>query len=155
MKNLSSLLLLFALFLSSCNDDDTQIDLPAAIQSYLDNNYPDAEIEESEIGVDCDGTAIIEVEVEENDDEEIELVFSASEEVLLYSETEIRSEDLPAAVSSSVATNYPDYSTEEADQLNMADGSTQYEVEIKNGSSKLEVTFGADGEVLCEEEDGN
>lgn len=137
-------------FATKCEDDDgPTVPLPAAIQTYLDTHYPGAEIEESEIDTLCTGTAVYEVEIEVSDDHEIELTFD-SEGNLLFTETEIKISDLPAAVSAGVSANYADYTIEEASKLDLGIGGSQYEVELKKGSSHLEVLFDADGTKICE-----
>ena len=158
MKNLFLLLCtlgLLTLGLFSCNhddDDDALITLPATIENYLTDNYPDYSVDESEEETLCDGTVVYEVELENDNDDELELTFDL-EGNLLFSETEIDNSELPAAINNSISTNYADYQTEEAERLDMADGTTRYEVELENGDSELEVLFEADGTVICEEED--
>ena len=138
--------------ISSCDDEDPMIDLPTIVDNYLNTNYPDYEVDESELETDCKGAEVYEVELEGPGDDEIELTFD-SEGNFLYAETEIGIDELPAAVSSSISSNYPDYSIEEAEQLDMFDDTVRYEVELKSGSSTLEVIFAADGTVICEQED--
>lgn len=157
MKN--SVIFLFALitmsiFVTSCDDDDHQsmVDLPAKISTYLSDNYPDYTIDEAEQDVLCDGTEVYEVEIENASDNELELTFD-TEGNLLFTETEIDTANLPSDVSSSIATNYPDYTIDEAEQLDMFDDTIRYEVEIENGTSTLNVLMEADGTVICEEED--
>lgn len=156
MKKITLLFILPLVMLvgfTNCGDDDDQlIDLPTTINDYLAANYPDYSIDESEEGTLCDGTIVYEVELEDSNDNEIELTFN-TEGSLLFSETEIENSELPSAVTSSISTNYPDYSTDEAERIDMADGSTRYEVELENGDSELDVLFEADGTVICEETD--
>lgn len=156
MKNVWKRLPLFfaaALIFTACDDEDQQVvDLPATIQAYVDANYAGAEIEESEQDTLCDGTPVYEVEVEINDDEDIELTFD-NEGNLLFTESDIATADLPAAVTSSINANYAGYTTDDAEALAMADGSTRYEVELESGNTTLEVLFAADGTVICEEVD--
>lgn len=130
------------------------VDLPQSVQDYISSNYPDYSIDESEMDTSCTGTTIYEVEIEGSNDDELELTFD-SEGTFLYSESEIESSELPSAVTTSISNNYSSYSTEEAERLDMADGSLQYEAELKDGSTTLEVLFDADGTVICEEEDND
>jgi len=139
---------------TSCDDDDAQINLPTIINDYLAANYPDYSIDESEEETLCDGTVVYEVELENSNDDEIELTFD-TEGSLLFSESEIGTSDLPSAVTNSLATNYADYSIEEAERLDMYDDTKRYEVEIKNGNSTLEVLLESDGTVVCEQEDND
>lgn len=139
---------------TKCQDDEGHtVPLPASIQNYLKANYPNAEIEESEIDTLCTGTAVYEVEVEVSDDNEVDLTFD-TEGNLLFTESEIKVGELPAAVTASIAANFAGYSTAEAEKLSMADGSVRYETELKkNGQPTLEVLFAADGTVICQEEE--
>lgn len=155
MKNLIyPLITLSALFLIfSCgDDDDSMVDLPTTIENYLTSNYSDYEVDESAMEKDCNGNDVYEVEIENSDDDELELTFD-SEGNLIYTETEINLSDLPTEVNSSISSNYSTYSADEAERLNMADGSIRYEVELEGTDPELEVIFEADGTVVCEEED--
>jgi len=126
--------------------------LPTSIADYINTNYPNYTIEDMDNDIDCDGTSIIEVELE-NGNDEIELVFD-TENNLLYIATEIRTSNLPTAVTDSIAANFPNYFLDdEADELTMADGSTRYEVELEDSQNDLEVLFAADGTLICQEVD--
>jgi len=134
---------------SGCEDDESLIALPDAITNYITTNYSSYTIEESELEVICDSTDVYEVEIEDGRDE-IELVFD-TEGNFLYSEIEIRDNDLPTAVTGSITANFVGYTLDdEAEQMNMADGSVQYEVELESNTEDLEVIFAADGTVLCQ-----
>lgn len=133
-----------------CDDEGQTIKLPATVQTYLDTNYPKAEIEESEQEKLCTGATIYEVKLEVEEDKTKDLTFSA-EGVLLFTESEIDASALPAAVTASVTANYPSHTIAEAEVLDMADGSKQYEVELKNGTQTSDVLFLADGTKVCEE----
>jgi len=153
MKNLRLFLLPMAamLFLATkCDDDESTIPLPPAIQNYLNTNYPGAEIEASEMDTLCTGAAVYEVELEISDDNEIELAFD-TESNLLFTETDIASDGWPAGVAVSVSANYAGYAIAEAAKLELSSGGNQYEVELKKGASQLEVLFAADGTKICEE----
>ena len=151
---LSVSLFTMTLLFTNCgdDDDDTLIDLPTIITDYLSSNYPDYTIDESEQDTLCDGTVVYEVEIENSNDDELELTFDI-EGNLLFTETEIETTDLPSDVSASIATNYADYSIDDAEQLNMFDNTLRFEVEIENGNTTLSVLMEADGTVVCEEED--
>ena len=126
--------------------------LPTSIADYINTNYPNYTIEDMDNDIDCDGTSIIEVELE-NGNDEIELVFD-TENNLLYIATEIRTSNLPTAVTDSIAANFPNnFLDDEADELTMADGSTRYEVELEGSQNDLEVLFAADGTLICQEVD--
>ncbi len=155
MKLLAFPIAILLLALASCDDDEgQQVDLPVSIKNYLSANHPNAEIEESEQGTLCTGVSVYEVELEVADDEEIDLTFDVDGN-LLFTESEISVSEIPAAVSTSIANNYAGYSVKEAERLDLANDTAQYEIELKNGSTTLEVLFDASGEVICEEQDND
>ena len=134
---------------SGCEDDDSLITLPDGVLNYISANYPSYTIDESEQELACDNTTVYEVELEDGSNE-IELTFD-TESNFLYSEIEIKDSDLPTTVTSSISTNFPNHSLDdEADEMTMADGSIQYEVEVENNTEELEVILAADGTVLCQ-----
>jgi uncharacterized membrane protein YkoI len=154
MNHSRSLLPLIALcfFFAACDDDNEHtIDLPTVIDNYLAANYGNYEIEESETDTLCTGTAVYEVELEVSNDKEVDLTFD-TEGNLLFTEVEIASGGLPAEVVASIADNFNGYSAGETERLDLADGSNQYEVELKKGQEQIEVLFAADGKVICQEQ---
>ncbi len=160
MKNFQ-LLLGFILVLScasSClifgddDDEDDLTELPTSIQDFIQNNYPDYVVEEAEKETLCTGVEVYEVELETKEDNEIELVFDL-EGSLLYEEVEISTEELPTAVTESIIANYGNFKLEEAERLELATDGTQYEVELEQGDTELEVLFSGNGTVICEESD--
>ena len=148
MKNASFLALCLLCLATSCQKDVKISDLPPSIQTWITANHPGFTADEAEKDVLCDGTNVFDVEAEKNEDEEMELTFDTSG-VFLFSESEIAVDDLPTAVKTAISSKYPGASIKEADKLAMADGSTQYEVELKNGPFK-EVVLGSEGNVICE-----
>lgn len=150
-------LLLLTLLFNACDlfedeHENNHIEVPAAIQDFITNNFAGFTIDEAETETLCDGTEVIEIEIENEEDDEMELVFDL-ENNLLYSEVEIEVADLPTAITTTLANDYPTFEIKEAARLDWADDTMQFEVEIKDGSTKLEVLFAADGTVICEEED--
>lgn len=140
---------------ASCEDDnDPIVDLPTAVEDYINQNYGDYKIDESELDTLCTGAAVYEVELEKKgirlQEDEVTLVFS-TEGGFLFSENEIKVNDLPAEVKTSISTNFAGFEAKEAERLDLANGTKQYEVEIKNGSTTKEVLFAANGTVICEE----
>ena len=113
-------------------------------------NYPDFEIEEAELETLCDGTEAYEIELEAGD---IELeVFFDLDGNFLFAETELSPEALPDVVLMALANTYPDYGVTEAYQLEYADGTVQYEVELELDGDDFEVIIDAEGNVLCEDD---
>lgn len=147
---LTSPVLVILLVFATCKDEEQMIELSANIKNFIHTNYAGYEIEESEQDTLCNGTTVYEVELEGSNDQEIELTFD-TEGNLLFTEIEISNSQLPLAVTGSISTKYPDFSTKEANRLDAADGSIRFEVELKKGPSNLEVLFAADGAFICEE----
>lgn len=148
-------LLAFAMFqFSFCKSNEGLPlgELPPAVKSYVEANYPAYSIDEAEMEADCFGASVYEVEIEQNEDNELELVFDKNGN-FLYSETEIAVSDLPAAVSGSIASKFAGFKTKEADKLAMADGSTRFEVEMKKDGKTKEVIFDTEGTVICEQDE--
>ena len=151
--------LLLSLLMSSCSlfdkDNDIKVDLPTTVQNFIDSNFSDFVIDEAESDTLCTGEEVYEVELEKNgdkkDEEEIELTFDM-EGNLLFTEREINTDALPDAVKNSIASNYGDYKLKEAEELEMADGTFQYEVELKKDGKELDVLFNSEGTVICEEQ---
>jgi uncharacterized membrane protein YkoI len=154
MKNPLPALTAFAtlsiVLLTACGKDNSVPvkDLPQAIKTYVEVNYPGYALDEAEKETDCSGLTVYDVEIEQGEENELELTFDADGN-FLYSETEIAATDLPAAVVNSIATNYAGFTTQEADKLTLADGSTRYEVELKKGNTEKEVLFDLEGTVIC------
>jgi len=144
-----------AIVLFAACEPDSSIpvgDLPPAVKIYVETNYPGYTIDEAEQETDCAGAKVYDVEIEQGEDNDLELTFDESGN-FLYSETEIGTGELPAAVTNSIASNYAGYSTDEADKLNMADGSTRFAVELEKGKTDKEVLFDSEGTVICEQDE--
>lgn len=138
---------------AACSKDNSVAiaDLPSAIKTYVEANYPGYSLDEAETETDCAGSKVYDIEIEQGEENELELTFDTDGN-FLYSETEIGLSDLPATVANSISINYSGFKTEEADKLNMADGSTRYEVELEKGSTNKEVLFDTEGTVICEQD---
>jgi len=147
---LTSPILAIMLVFATCKDDEQMIELSANIKNFISTHYGSYEIEASEQDTLCNGATVYEVELEGSNDAEIDLVFD-TEGNLLYTETEINKNQLPAAVTSGIQTKYAGYSIQEVSRLEGTDNAVRYEVELKHGSGKLEALFAEDGTFVCEE----
>lgn len=127
--------------------------LPTAITNYISTNYADYKIDEAQKDTLCNGTAGIEVELEKKNADDITLFFS-NENTFILKEEEIKYSALPTAVQTFFSTNYSNYNLpKDADKITLANGIIQYEVDIKEKTSKIEkeVTTNVDGTIkICE-----
>jgi Putative beta-lactamase-inhibitor-like, PepSY-like len=137
------------------NDDDDNNginEIPANIQSWIDANFAGAEIGDVEIKALCDGTIIIEVEVNQGS-VETDLIFT-DDGNLIYTEIKTPFTDLPTAVKSAIVTLFPNGEIDEdATFLQASSGANLYEVDVKDGDTEWEVTVGADGSIICKKEE--
>ena len=137
-------------FLASCNRELSEINitsLPTPITTYIAINYPGYHLDEAQKDTLCNGTAGIEVELEKKGAEDISLFFN-NENVFVLKEAEIKYRDLPTAVQSYITTNYPNFKLpEEADKITLANNTIQYEVDIKEKTTKIEkeIVINSDG----------
>lgn len=67
---------------------------------------------------------------------------------LLETETEIKTSELPKAVTDYIAKNYSGYKTEEAAKITDDTGKTSYEAEVKKGKEEMDLIFDANGNFL-------
>ena len=68
--------------------------------------------------------------------------------MFVLKEAEIKYRDLPTAVQSYITTNYPNFKLpEEADKITLANNTIQYEVDIKEKTTKIEkeIVINSDG----------
>ena len=158
MKNL----IVFAMSLSmihfmACdkeNNDSIDIaTLPAAITTYVNTHFAGYTIDEAQKDTLCNGMAGIELALEKNNTNDIELFFS-NENAFILKEEDLKFSALPANVQSFFSTNYPNYeSPKEAEKITLANGTVQYEADIKEKTTKVEkeVTTNLEGTVkICE-----
>ena len=136
--------------------------LPATILAYINDNYPDTEIEEAEKLENSEGN-FFEVEIETTNDEEIELMFSSEgsfiNEVIETeteedddegeeNEVEIDPTELPAAILEYIGQNYSDYALTEAEKEITEEG-IFYEVELTSpDGEELDLIFDQDGNFI-------
>jgi hypothetical protein len=151
-------LVLCTVFFTACdkNKDDSGIDiatLPAAITSYVNTNYTGYTIEEAQKDTLCSGMAGIEIELEKRNSEDITLFFS-NENAYILKEEDLKYSALPANVQAFFSTNYPNYELpKEAEKTTLANGTTQFEVDLKEKTTKIEkeVTTNFEGSLkVCE-----
>ncbi|MDX1942946.1 MAG: hypothetical protein SFU99_20450 [Saprospiraceae bacterium] len=147
-------LIAIAFVCAMCEDDDNEpmVELPSVIKDYINQNYGDYKIEASELDTLCTGAIVYDVELEGKKDKEMVLIFD-TEGNLLYTEAEIKVNELPAGVKNSISNAYTNYEIKEAERLDLTDGTKQYEVEIKKDQTTMEVLLNANGTVICAQEE--
>ena len=140
-------------------DDDDKEDenkeVPEAIKTFLDENYPDYSFDLSE-GELCDEDDLYLLKGK-NQDQRVRLYFD-EDWTLLQVHTPISNSDLPQPVLDAVSSEFSGYALRENKSWEVTTDETgvvSYLVSLKerNGSDKLEVVFGADGSVICKEDD--
>ena len=131
-------------------DDDT--DLTQNAVEYIQDNYPGYTIDNIDLEDYCGGE-ILEVEIEMGD-EDRDLYFEQNG-TFLFEEISIAVEALPQEVMSALQAEYPGFGITDAEQLDMADGSTRYWVEVEKDQSdqEFEIILESDGSIVCSFED--
>ncbi len=119
-----------------------QKNVPPAIQRSFDSQYPSAR------SVDWEQEDEGRWEAEfKNNGSELSAEYDA-EGNLLFTKWSIDENDVPAAVREALEQLYNGYEIEEADKVEMADGSMAYELEIEKSGDEWEVMFTPDGELI-------
>ncbi|MCB0795828.1 MAG: hypothetical protein KDB88_13930 [Flavobacteriales bacterium] len=131
---------------SNAHAQDMKGEVPELVLHTFNKQYPHATNAKWE--AEPDGT--FEVEFQEAAAGELEAVFQADGR-LLYTKKEVAVDALPEKVRSSVAKEWPDLGIREAGRLDMADGSTRWELELKGAKGEVEVILSEDCKVLSKE----
>ncbi len=140
-------------------DDDDLIpagDIPPSALDFINDQYGDYQIEDVGTEDFCDDQFVYnEVELEDGQGPDIDLYFDQAWNFIL-SGIEISEAELPALVRQKID-SYPDYSLEEdeLEQLNYADGTVRYKVELSHSSedNDLELIIDQDGSLFCIDDD--
>lgn len=126
-------------------------DVPTAVMSAFQDKYPDAK------DVEWEKESATEMEAEfELNDEEMSANFSP-DGTWLETETEIKKEDLPEAVKSTLKSEFADYEVEEVEKVATLEQAEAYEAEPEKDETTLELLLDSSGKVLKQEtaeEDG-
>ena len=100
----------------------------------------------------CSGMEAIDVTVEKSDSPSFSFIFKMDGQ-FVQQETDINLNELPKAVLNQLNTGFKDYMPDQnAEKLNLADQSINYQVDLSKGQVKKEVVFKEDGTVVCTEE---
>lgn len=145
-----SMISLLALYLAGCKQTESlSTTVPAAVSAAFAAKFPKAKS--------------VEWGKEGEKEYEAEFKLSGKEMSANFSETgewmeteaEINPQDLPAAVSESIALNFAGYDVEEVEVVEKPEGATVYEVEMEKGEKSIEVVFSENGQVLSQEDEGD
>lgn len=135
----------------STDEHNSTATLPAAAQTWLAANFPGTSVDHAEADTLCDGTALISVSVEQGQNG-ISLSF-APDGTFLFKKMEFIYANLPQGVKDAVSTQYPGgIPDQDAGQLEYANGSLRYEVQVKYNNKEWEAIFQSDGALVCQEE---
>ena len=110
------------------------------IEKFIEENYPGARIIEKDYD---DG--YIEVEIF-HDGREKNIYFNGGEE-WVWSEWDVRLQELPQAVSDAVSAQYPDYRIDDCEYMESPQGEW-YRIEIERGDREIELRISPDGTIL-------
>lgn len=133
-------------------NDSISVDLPEAVLSMIETDYPSYTIVSAEQEDICDDQLVYEVELEDGNGPDIELYYSLDWE-LLFTATEVGQNALPAEVLDVISTDFATYQIEDIERWEWVDGSISYEVELENDEDEVEIVFMADGSIYCTDND--
>lgn len=158
MKSIRLILGLCVVLFTGCDfsDDDSfnipsPASLPDAAYDYINANYADYYLESIDIEDLCDNQLVFEVELEDGPGPDVELYFDLDGN-FLFSATDIALSDLPGVVTTAIENEFPGYQIDEDDaqQLEYADGTIEYYVELDaNSGSDIKAFYSADGTLIC------
>jgi uncharacterized membrane protein YkoI len=127
--------------------------LPPAVLDFIQQEFDGYNIESVETEDICDDVLVYEVELEDGPGPDVDLYFDMDWN-FLFTATEISADDLPAAVTSFLAMEFPGYEIEEDDveRWELADGGVRYELELESDDDDdddIEIVVNEDGSLYC------
>ncbi|HKK77171.1 MAG TPA: PepSY-like domain-containing protein [Saprospiraceae bacterium] len=158
-----SLLALVLIGLNSCDEpfysDDEVFSLsgdnvPAEALDFVEANFPNyvqRYVQKEDI---CDGRVVFEVELEDGPGPDVDLYFNENGD-FLFSGTEIRYSELPAAVQAAIEAFDSDYTidSDDIERWEITADSILFEIELESSINDIEVVFTADGTLVCTDSD--
>lgn len=137
---------------TNCNNVGIPIDsLSASITGYVSSNYPAYTIRHAERDSTCQYGYVTEVAIHQNGMPNIKLYFDATG-TFLMSSSRLMYANLPAAVKTTVTTNYATFTPRNvALKLDMANNTIEYFVFLKDTTTHKRVTITDAGVVVCEQ----
>ena len=151
---------LLAILLAGCNPEDDMMNMPTpetlpdVAYDFIDANYANYTLGDVELEELCNGDEVFEVELEDGPGPDVDLYFDEDGN-LLFSATELDSQELPTEVISGVETEFPgSMIDDDAYQLDYPDGVVEYLIDVELADeTEIEAIFGADGVLICSLED--
>lgn len=149
MTTLAALAMAIAFSLAVTADEDKELspkDVPQAVRDAFQKAHPGVSGVEYATET-LDGQAAYEVEYKDKG-QEIEAIYSG-DGVLLATEEDIKTSELPAVVVNAIKKEHPHATLKEAEKILKPDGSLRgYEVEIAEGRKHLELELDPNGTIL-------
>ena len=141
MKKILSIMMLLTLAIAGigCDDDDNNVTLNDNVRTYINTHYPDAVILESVYNY-----GYLEVDIY-HDSLNKELYFN-SNDAWVKTTWDVAINALPSAVTSAIATEYPDYRIDDADYVDTPDG-VYYSIELEKGERDVYIKVAPDGTI--------
>lgn len=124
------------------NDDEHRpTSIPEALKTVIDTRYPGAVI----LNMDTE-KGIIEIDIRhENISKEVH--FNSQNE-WLYTSWDVKRADVPAAVLNAITQNYANYTIDDIDYEERANGSNVYVFELEQGNKEIHVTVDTEGNIV-------
>lgn len=124
------------------NDDEHRpTSIPEALKTVIDTRYPGAVI----LDMDTE-KGIIEIDIRhENISKEVH--FNSQNE-WLYTSWDVKRADVPAAVLNAITQNYANYTIDDIDYEERANGSNVYVFELEQGNKEIHVTVNTEGNIV-------
>lgn len=133
--------------------DEISVDsLPQAIADYLAANYAGYTPKHAETDTLCSVGAVFEVAIFKDTTDRLKLFFDPSGTFLMSGSRVDFAADVPQVVKDFLTASYAGYTPrDKAVKLTLANGSIQYLVFLKNGSTRKKVFVNEDGTLVCEQ----
>jgi uncharacterized membrane protein YkoI len=131
--------------------DTTSSNIPTSVLDFIQQEFDGYQIEGVETDDICDDVPVYEVELEDGPGPDIDLYFDMDWN-FLFSATEVSPDDLPMAVTSFLATEFPGYEMDDdkVERWELPDGSIRYQLELESDDdSDIEIVVNEDGSLYC------
>lgn len=133
-------------------DDDDDIQIPGSVIGFINSNfggYGELEAELDDLCGDVD-VYLVKLKNEPGPDAERYLYFDLNW-VFLFVAQEVPASELTDQVLDTLEVEYPGYTLDEVERLDMADDSIQFKVELEtaNDDDDVEATIDAEGNIIC------